>query len=217
MMNYGYYPQASYCKDKLYMKINGVGAVKAEADTAIVYIGVITEDKSLEKAQKENAVKSNSVLDNLSKMGVDKKSISTFSYNITPQYDYIEGKQVFRGYKVTNIFLVTIKDLSKIGEIVDSSVLAGANYVENITFTISDPSKYYATALKLAVKDAIEKAQEIASTIKVNLYETPVKILEESYSTIPEGSAMKIATAATTILPSQINITARIEALFLYN
>ena len=74
-------------------------------------LGSYNRSKNIETAQRENIIISNRVIDKLGKeIGVLRKDIQTSIYNIEPQYDYIEGKQIFRNYKVTNIFYCYYKE-----------------------------------------------------------------------------------------------------------
>lgn len=220
-----FYPQipcsdnATLCSSKNpTIKVNGIGNIKAEPNLALINLGVITEDKDLEKAQQENAVKSNAVLNQLYAMNIPKNQISTASYTIEPQYNYVEGKQIFRGYKVSNILNVKTKELNKVGEIVDNAVKAGANVVNSITFTIDNNVLYYNKALSLAVKDAIAKAINIGNTIGVKIHEVPFNIIELTTRSINEEppTGKVYAASATPIIPGEINVTARIEATFNY-
>ena len=207
----------SSCKNPT-MKVHGIGNIKAEPNLALINLGVVTEDKDLEKAQQENAVKSNAVLNQLYAMNIPKNQISTASYTIEPQYNYIEGKQIFRGYKVSNILNIRTKELNKVGEIVDNAVKAGANIVNNITFTIDNNTLYYNKALSLAVKDSIAKAINIGNTLGVKIQEIPFNIIELTTSSINEEIPTEKVYAAsiTPIIPGQINVTAKIEATFNY-
>ncbi|HCQ89947.1 MULTISPECIES: SIMPL domain-containing protein [unclassified Clostridium] len=199
------------------IRVIGIGSIQAEPDIAIVNLGVMTEDKNLETAQRENIMISNRVINQLEEMGILRRDIKTSIYNIEPQYDYIEGKQVFRNYKVTNIFTVTIRDIRRVGEIIDASVSIGANNVGNISFTISNPRYYYNKALQLAVIDAVEKAITIGNTLKVSVNTIPNSIKEQAPIQEFESRAMmKTYTASTPVMPGEIEITARVEGSFQY-
>ncbi|MBE6066975.1 MAG: DUF541 domain-containing protein [Clostridium lundense] len=217
MMNYDLYSTNAQSFKKGELKINGTATIKVKPNIAIVNLGVVTEDINLEKAQEENAIKATSIINELLKFGISKEDISTFTYNIEPQYDYIEGKQTFRGYRVTNILSVTIKDLSKVGQIIDAAVSKGANRVDNIKFTVENPSPYYNKALSLAIINAINKARQVENTLKVNMFKTPYKIIEQSSTeNVQEVADFKALAATTPILPGQITITSNIEAFFYY-
>ncbi len=217
MMNYGPFNPNIYPRCHGAMRINGVGILNVEPNMATVILGVITENISLEVAQKENALKSMSLIKQLYEMNIPKEKIKTVSYDIQPQYDFIDGKQVFRGYRVANMLSVTIKDLTTIGEVIDKSTASGANSVSNITFSVDNPSLYYNKALNLAITNAITKATDASNKLGVNLNKIPYKIIEESYSTINgDISLLKFNAVSTPILPGEINITAKIQAIFSY-
>ncbi|MEA4828272.1 MAG: SIMPL domain-containing protein, partial [Clostridium sp.] len=99
------------------VKLNGKGTLKTKPDMAILTLGVITEGKELKTVQEENALKTNSLINRLKAMGINERDIQTQSYNVDIEYDYVDGKQVFRGYRVTNTIVVTIRDINKTGEI----------------------------------------------------------------------------------------------------
>ena len=124
-------------------------------------MGVVTENVSLEAARRENALKTASVINTLANMGIEKKQISTGAFSIDPLYDFIDGRQTFRGYRVSNILTVTIKDIARAGEVIDKATFAGANRIDNISFTLSDQAYYYDQALKLAIEKALHKGTEI--------------------------------------------------------
>lgn len=200
------------------LKVEGKGSVMAQPDMAEVVLGVSTEDKQLKAAQEENAKIAAQILNTLRTLGVDPEDIQTQSYTIEPQYDYVEGKQVFRSYRVLYQFKVTIRNIDGVGEIIDAAVESGANIVNSISFTISDPSMYYQQALNSAIDDALSKAGTIGSKLGVKIFPTPVSIFEEGYQ---YGSPVSIAfqqvaVAATPIQTGQIEVTARIEAVFAY-
>lgn len=215
--NNNYYSPRQHNFEKGRMRLNGLGVLKVEPDIAIVTLGVITEDKNLEKAQKENAIRTNRVIEGLKDIGINEEDISTLSYNIEPQYDFVEGRQKFRGYKVSNILNVKVKDINKVGEVVDKAVQSGANSVSNIKFTAENIDSYYNKALKLAIRDVVLKAVEVSNKLNVQLNKTPLNIVEKSLVEVGESTiSVKAYSAATPIVPGEMNVVARIEAVFCY-
>lgn len=104
------------------MKMEGKGSVRVQPDTAIVVLGVITENKELKPAQEENAAKMTAILRELREMGIPSNDVQTRSYNIFPQYDFVEGQQIFRGYRVEHMLEVAIRDIGRIGQVIDNAV-----------------------------------------------------------------------------------------------
>lgn len=202
------------------MTVTGVGSVSAQPNVAKINLGVETQDEELTKAQQDNAQTLNKVIDSLVQMGIPREDIQTVDYFIYPQYDYVDGKQEFRGYQVTHTIQVTIKDLSQTGKVIDTAVQNGANRVSNIEFTIDNPQQYYKRALNRALENAVSKAQTIANQMKLNLDPTPTQIVEE----LPQGTvipqtfkqAEAVSSASTQVEPGQIEITSRVETKFQY-
>jgi len=202
---------------KGFMKVTGAGAVKAVPDTAIVKLGIVTENAMLENARRENAARTNTIVNALSNEGIEKKDISTGNFSIDPIYDYVDGKQIFKGYRISNMLTVTIADIARAGEIIDKATFAGANRVDNVIFTLANMSRYYDEALNLAVLNALHKAAEIGSTLDVRVDEFPFKITEKSDGTqLFTASTSKLAAPSTPILPGQLEITSSITAVIGY-
>jgi len=198
-------------------KVFGKGIVNVKPDTAEVVIGVITENVQLEVAQEENANITAQVINSIKSMGVLPEYIQTQNYNIRPNYDYIDGKQVFRGYEVSNYLKVIIRNIDFAGEIIDTAVKNGANTISGISFIVSDQTKHYYEALSLAVKDAQNKASVMESELKVNLNIIPIQINEQDKgNATPLVMTLKYVNESTPIEAGQNKITADIEAVFIY-
>jgi len=200
------------------LKVEGTGSIKVKPDKVAVILGVITENKQLKLSQEENMKKMTAVLQTLKSMGIPSKNIQTQIYNITPQYDFIEGKQVFRGYRVEHMLEITIRDMARTGEIIDSAVRSGANQVSSIEFTLADQRPYYQQALNAAVDDAAAKVRTLADKLGLVVSKVPVRITELGYE--PEIPVIpfvyQAAAPVTPVQAGQIEITARIEAIFAY-
>lgn len=203
------------------MNVTGVGTISVEPNVAKINIGVVTQDKELTNAQQANAQTLNQVIQSLEQQGIPSKDIQTVEYYIYPQYDYVDGKQEFRGYEVTHMIQVTVRDLNQTGQIIDMAVRNGANRISNIAFTLDDPKQYYQKALSMALEDAEAKAQNIAYTMRLNLNPTPVEITEVLKD--PQGSPQMLmkaeavsSTSSTTVEPGQLTIVARVQTQFQY-
>ena len=202
------------------MNINGKGSVMIKPDIAVVSLGVTTENKDLKTAQTENAIKSTALYNTLINKNVLEKDIMTESYTITPEYDYVEGKQIFRGYRVTNTLKVTIRDLSKVGEIIDDAVASGANTVNSIRFTASNSEFYYREALNIAIDDAIKKAESIERNLNIIVNKVPFSIVEQSlgYAPVYERPLYNAPVSITTpISGGEIEVSASVNVIFTYS
>lgn len=203
------------------MTVNGIGTLSIEPDVAKIQLGVVTQNQELTQAQQQNAQLLNQVLQSLQKLGISEENIQTVDFTIYPQYDYVDGKQEFRGYEVMHTILVTIENLAQTGSVIDTAVQNGANKVSNIQFTVENPQSYYEQALSTALVNALAKAQTIADTLQLNLDPSPIKVLEKTNDEPPStyktfSSTADISTITTPIETGQLDIVAKVETQFQY-
>ncbi len=203
----------------LILKVEGVGILKTSPDIAAAFLGVVTENKALNAAQKENSETMDKVIASLINLGIEERDIKTESYSITPEYDFVEGKQVFRGYRVNNNLRITIRDLQQIGRVIDTAVANGVNAVYNVNFSLINKEGVYKKALALAIRNAVSKAKSIENTLKVYVDDVPVEIVEISDTgNLPRAElySIKAPSASTDIKSGELEITAKVQTVFHY-
>ena len=149
--------------------ISGEGKVTAIPDIATIDVGLMTEKSDVKNAQLENTTKMNRLIANLKNLGVDSKDIQTSYYNIYPQYDWPNGKQILRGYQVSQGVTVKIRNLDKIGDILAAAGEGGANQVSGLSFDIDDPEVLRQEARVKALENAKEKAEALARVAGIGL------------------------------------------------
>ncbi|MEQ8156288.1 MAG: SIMPL domain-containing protein [Clostridiaceae bacterium] len=200
------------------LTVYGKGTVTVRPDQAEILIGVITEGQQLQNTQAENAKIAQQIIESIKRVGLEEKDIKTQDYSISIKYDYIDGKQVFKGYEVRNIFKVSIRDIRIAGLVIDTAVKNGANFVGNINFVVSETSGYYLQALRKAVEDAQSKAMAIGNKLNIRIDLIPVKIVEQETAIGPIFAAkiIKAAEGVTPVEPGESTITASIQAIFKY-
>ncbi|MBM6619467.1 SIMPL domain-containing protein [Bacillus suaedaesalsae] len=196
--------------------VSGTGELSVQPDTAFISLGVMTEGKELEVIQKENASQTNNIIDTLLRLGIPREHIQTEEYLIEPVYEFRDNKQFLLGYRVTHILQVKIKDMTKIGQIIDETVQSGANTVNSIRFTVENAEKYYLQALNLAVQDAHAKALSLTNSYSVRLYPIPLRVEEESYQVYPLSKVTAFAAESTPIQPGMQKIEAKIKVEYFY-
>ncbi|MBS4219645.1 SIMPL domain-containing protein [Bacillus sp. FJAT-49711] len=203
------------------IQVIGEGKVSIQPDYANVTLGASTENKVLQLAQEENTVIITAIKKALSQIGITDKQMRTIDYSIYPQYDFINGKQEFRTYKVDHLLQISIHHIESTGLVVDTAVRHGANTISDVKFEISNYNQYYKEALSLAVVNAHEKAETIAGTLKVHLVKIPILITENAKhpgGPIPlEATAFVKSTATTPIQSGTMDIMSTITATFEYH
>lgn len=145
------------------ISINGTGIVKLSPDMAEVNIGVQTEADDAQQASAENTLQVNEIIAALQAFEIAETDIQTAYFSIYPmqQYDN-EGQMQEIRYVVQNSLLITVRDLNKLGDILDTAIGAGANTINGITFNISDREGAYAQALDAAMANAESRAEVLA-------------------------------------------------------
>jgi uncharacterized protein YggE len=153
------------------LTINGSGKVYLTPDMVYVTIGVHTEGENAVKTVGENNASTQDVIDTLKGMKIDEKDIQTTNFSISPQKEYDQaGKPTGKVlYLVDNSVFVTVRDLNKIGGVLDATVKSGANSINGIQFDVADKEKALSQARQAAVKDAYAKAQELANAAGVSV------------------------------------------------
>jgi hypothetical protein len=152
------------------ISVSGTGEVYLVPDIAYVYIGTRSEAVDVATALSDNNKQAQSISTVLSDMGVDPKDIQTTAFNVYPMQNYgPDGQPTELKYVVENTVFVKVRELQKLGELLDGVVRNGANQINGITFDVEDRTQAESDARKLAVQDATSKAQELADAAGVEL------------------------------------------------
>ena len=190
---------------------HGHGEVKVKPDIALLTIAVTTQSKDQAEVVSQNAARTITTLAALRAAGIADKDIQTQSYTLQPQYDYNVSPAVLTGYQVTNSVQATVRDLTKVGLVIDKTTSAGASQVSGVSFDLSDRSQAESQALALAVSSARRKASTMAAAAGVDIGR--LLTLTEGGSAPPAQPvfamrAMAKGATETPIADQQITVTA---------
>lgn len=161
------------------LTVTGTAEISVAPDICYMSFTVETRDKSAVKAYTQNNEIMTHVNSAVKSLGIETKDLSTSQFSITPQYYWQEkpSKQVFDGYLVYNTLNVKVRDLAKVGKVLDAAVNAGATTVGGVTFTVENPKKYNVELREQAIKAAYTKAKQMADLTGVKLLK-PLTISE---------------------------------------
>lgn len=154
--------------------VSGRGESTAIPDIAVMSIGVETEAKTPSEALSENASHMNAVMARLKEAGIAEKDLQTAQLSIWPVYADRSGsssRPKTTGFRANNQLSVTLREIGRIGEILDQAVADGANTVNGPNFSVAEPEPLYQAARDAAVADAIAKAERYATAAGVTLGE----------------------------------------------
>lgn len=162
--------------------VTGTATIKSAPDEAVVTLGVQTQAPTAEAAMQQNANQMSDVMAALLDDGLRQDDIATAWVNLYPNYS--DSGLTIVGYTAENQVNATIRDMGKIGRIIDDGVAAGANVTSGISFQVSDGSKGLDDALRAAVADARQKAGVLAAAGGADLGQV-VSITEVSAPSYP--------------------------------
>ncbi len=150
--------------------VSGNGKAYLAPDIVNIFIGVHTENKDASQAVSDNNAQSTKVANALNTFKIEAKDIQTTNFSIFPnqQVDK-DGKPTGVIYIVDNTIYVTLRDLTKIGDLLDAVVTAGANNINGIQFGVADQEAALTEARKQAVANARKQAEELAQAAGVTL------------------------------------------------
>jgi uncharacterized protein YggE len=201
------------------ISVSGTGEAFGAPDLALLDLGVSAQGKTVKEARDTAATAMTAVLDALKDDGVAEEDVQTRQFSIEPEYEYPDGEQVLTGFRVTNIVEAKVRDLDRLGEVVDDVAQAGGDVVQvqSLRFTVEEPDELRAQAREEAVADARARAEDLADLAGVKLGK-PMSI-NESTAVPPTpffaGADMaREAQAATPIEPGELEISVTVDVVF---
>jgi uncharacterized protein YggE len=202
------------------LNVNGSAQVTLSPDIAYISVGVHTENADANEAVSANTSQAQKITDALKATGVDEKDIRTSNFSITPQQQYDkDGKLTGVNFVVDNTVYVTLRDLTKIGDILGAAVSAGANNIYGIQFDVADKTTALASARKTAVENAHKQAEELAQAAGIKLGAVQNINYYNSYPVMAEGKgggAMvdTTAVASVPVTPGQLTFTVDVNIVY---
>ena len=203
--------------------VSGLGEVTITPDIAILRLGIVAQEDTITEAQTTASKSMSKVMTALTDSGVAEKDIQTQYFNIRQRtkWDRDDDEEIVIGYQVTNKVVAKIRDIDKVGFIIDTVVTAGGDLtrIDNIAFSVDDPSAYYKEAREKAMADARTKAEQLAKLAGVTLG-TPTYISEgPRYSQISEiaryqGGMAPAPALPTPISPGELEVSLNVQVAY---
>lgn len=186
--------------------------VRSAPDLAQIGAGVHTRAPTAREAVRQNAEAMEKVIARIAALGIPREDIQTSNYNLSPNYRYNQetGEQTFTGYDVNNQVNVRLRDMERIGEVLDALVTAGANTIHGPNFMLEDDMAAKEEARSLAFTNGRRMAEEYARRAGYS----GVRLLEvsetvQSHGPYPQAEIMVTgarmdAAAKTPIEPGEV-------------
>ncbi len=151
----------STCNPDRTIQVSGSALINVQPDRAVIQLGVQSNGATPDEVEFSNTAAMQKVLKALRGKGVEDKDIATDIYVMEPVYENYDSLFI-KGYRISNIVAVTLRDVSKSSAVITTALKAGANQVIRVEFYTSELRKFRDQARELAIKAAQEKAQALA-------------------------------------------------------
>lgn len=191
--------------------VTGEGRADVAPDMAVVDLGVVKDGKTAREALDANNAAMAEVMKALKDAGIAERDLQTSGFVINPQYQFPQSDNgenkppVLVGFQVSNMLSVRIRDLARLGAILDQTVTLGANQSGGIRFTNDKPEAAISEARKKAVEDGIARARELTAAAGIDIG----KVLEISETSFrPQPVPMMRAAMAKDFAPEAVPVAA---------
>jgi uncharacterized protein len=203
--------------------VMGSGKVTVTPDMATTQLGVAIQKPTAKAAREAAAAAMTKIVAALKALGIDDKDIATAMVSLGPIYAYPNNQSpTVTGYQLSNTVSVKVRDLSKLSDVLDNSVAAGATTVDGVSFDVADRSAAESQARDAAVKDAKAKADTYAKGLGVAIMgvasvteSVTTPVWYGAYNNMAGGAADKAAAPSTPVLPGSTDVTIQVQVSFL--
>ncbi|HDY72757.1 MAG TPA: DUF541 domain-containing protein [bacterium] len=160
------------------ISVSGIGEVYAKPDLALISFSVVAEEETAADALTKNSESMNKVIEFLKGSGIEDKDLKTTTFRINPRYEWRNGskvsypstgERVLVGYEVNQSLQVKIREISKVGSLIEGATNAGANKVDSLEFTFDNEDELKKQAREQAIDKAKTKARELTKQLGVSL------------------------------------------------
>ena len=200
------------------LTVTGEGMAAAAPDMAIITLGATAEAKSAKDAMDETSAITQAILGRLEEAGIAPRDKQTSDLSLTPLWSHrnaSDSRPRIEGYQASNRITLRVRDLERLGGVLDAVLTDGANQLGGLTFTLQDPGPLTDEARRRAVADARAKAELYAEAAGVEL--GALISLNEEGGRMPRPEMMSMARAADSAVPvaeGETTISARVHMVY---
>lgn len=202
------------------LSVSASADAKRVPDVATISTGVVTQATDANAAMRANAAQMDKVMAAIRAAGIAERDIQTSGINLNPNYKYVENAPPsIVGYQASNTVNVKVRDLSKLGKVLDTFVEQGANQVNGPSFEVDKPDEAYDEARVAALKKAQARARTYAEALGLKVRR--IVSITEGGASFPRPMPMMRAMAAdagfakeTSVSPGESTLSVSVEVVF---
>jgi uncharacterized protein YggE len=188
-------------------------------DVASLSTGVVTQAADANAAMQANAAQMDRVMAAIRAAGIAERDIQTSGINLNPQYRYVENQPPsITGYQASNTVSLKVRDIGKLGKVLDALVASGANQVNGPSFEVDKPEAAYDEARRAALANAQGRAKMYADALGLRVRR--IVSISEGGGFQPPMPMMAMARAEkgqaydTAVSPGETTLSANIDVVF---
>lgn len=157
------------------ISVQGEGVVYRAPDLAVTQLTVMRRAETAADATRQTNEAIAAVTAAMTELGVERRDLQTSSFQVSPQYQYDNRENGTQepprvvAYEVRNTLSVKVRDLPKLGELLDRAVQLGVNEGGSVSFQLEDDSEASMEARREAVSDARTRAETLAEAAGLKL------------------------------------------------
>ncbi len=203
--------------DGTLLSISAQAEASRVPDVAGLSTGVVTQAADANAALRANAAQMARVMAAIRAAGIAEKDVQTSGINVNPQYRYAENQPpAITGYQASNTVSIKVRDVGKLGQVLDALVASGANQVNGPSFEIDQPEAVYDEARRTALDKAQRRAEMYAKSLGMRVLRI-VSISEGGgfVRPMPMMKAMAMdSQESSPVSPGQTTLSASLDVVF---
>ncbi len=211
---------ATQASDATLLNISAQAEARRVPDVATLSAGVVTQAVDGNTAMRENAVQMDKVMAAIKAAGISERDIQTSGINLSPQYRYAENEAPkITGYQASNTVSLKVRDITKLGKVLDSLAAQGANQINGPSFEIDQPEPVYDEARLAALKKAQARAETYAKSLGLRVRRI-VSISEGGQGGFRPMPVMAMASRSakmemdTAVSPGETTVSVNLDVVF---
>ncbi len=213
-------PAYSMQADSTLLSVSASADAKRIPDVATISTGVVTQAVDANAAMRTNATQMDKVMAAIGKAGIAERDIQTSGISLNPQYKYADNvPPQITGYEASNTVNIKVRDLAKLGKVLDTVVEQGANQVNGPSFEVDKPDEAYDEARVGALKKAQARATTYADALGLKVRR--IVSISEGGASVPRPMPMARMLAAsdgmakeTSVAPGESTLSVSIDVVF---
>lgn len=156
--------------DGTLLSVSAQAEVSRVPDVATLSAGVVTRASDANAAMRANAAQMDKVMAAIQAAGIARRDIQTSRLNLNPQYSprdtgQDENTPTITGYEANNTVNLKVRDIGKLGKVIDALVASGANQINGPSFEVDKPEAGYDEARRAALDKAQVRASMYAKSL----------------------------------------------------